>query len=300
MSNRLRIQEFMVITAGGVPIFHYSPINVRRFDELLSGFLSAISSFATEFGEKSVQSLSFEGSEVLYEQPEGEEIFLFLVDTGAPTRLLRAVLKDLSRKFTTKYNSELERGTCIEEEYSEFRHEVERAMTFYQGVLQTTSSLTSFVVPVIRRNVLQAAIESEGLLDEFHRDFAGTGRSVLDAIDGQSTINAISERIGIEEEEVTEVIEYLAIWGVLEVMKLCPLLKENDSRFDAYLDLVGLPRRDYQLLKRAKPLCNGQRTIEEIAERLGVTSERVHEVLEKLGDEVDWKLVGIQVIPRHD
>ncbi len=273
---------------------------MRRFDELLSGFLSAISSFATEFGEKSVQSLSFEGSEVLYEQPEQEEIFLFLVDSGAPIRLVRAVLKDLSRKFITRYRTELNDDKCIEQKFADFECEVRRAMTFYQGVLKTTSSLTSFVVPIIRRDVLQAAIESEGLLDEFHRDFAGTGSSVLDAIDGRSTINAISERIGIEEEEVTEIIEYLAIWGVLEVMKLCPLLKENDSRFDAYLDLVGLPRKDYQLLIRAKPLCNGQRTIEEISERLGVTSERMHEVLEKLGDEVDWKLVGVQHMSGYD
>ncbi|MHA1959926.1 MAG: hypothetical protein ACW99U_06825, partial [Candidatus Thorarchaeota archaeon] len=75
MAGRLRVQEFMVITDGGVPVFHYSPSDTRKLDELLSGFLTAITSFASEFGEKSVQSLSFEGSEILYEQASGKAIF---------------------------------------------------------------------------------------------------------------------------------------------------------------------------------------------------------------------------------
>ncbi|TFF94600.1 hypothetical protein EU546_04680 [Candidatus Thorarchaeota archaeon] len=300
MANRLKIQEFMVITPGGVPLFHYSISQVRRLDDLLSGFLSAISSFATEFGERSVKSISFEGSEILYEQPEYKEIFLFLVESGAPVRLLRAVLKDLSRKFLSKYRKELDNDVCVDEAYNDFTEEVKHAMTFYEGVLTTTSSLTSFVVPIIRRNVLQAAIESEGLLDEFHRDFGGAGSRVLDAIDGKSTINQISENTQVEEEEIIEIIEYLAIWGVVQIVKLCPALREDDSRFDSYLDLVGLPSRDYQLLKRAKPLCNGHRTIEEIAQRLDVNADRVNEVLVKLGDEVDWKLLEIQSVPRYD
>lgn len=300
MANRLRIQEFMVITPGGVPLFHHSFNRVRRLDDLLSGFLSAISSFATEFGERSVKSISFEGSEILYEQPEYKEIFLFLVESGAPVRLLRAVLKDLSRKFLSKYRKELDNDVCIDEAYSDFEDEVRRAMTFYEGVLSTTTSLTSFVIPIIRRNLLEAAIESEGLLDEFHRDFGRAGSSVLEAIDGKSTINEISEKTQIEEEEIIEVIEYLAIWGVVQIVKLCPAMREDDMRFDSYLDLVGLPSRDYQLLKRAKPLCNGHRTIEEIAHRLDVSAERVHEVLVKLGDEVDWKLVEIQSVPKYD
>ncbi|MHA1863167.1 MAG: hypothetical protein ACTSWA_05305, partial [Candidatus Thorarchaeota archaeon] len=72
MAGKLGVQEFMVLTSGGTPIFHYSSTEVRKLDELISGFLTAITSFATEFGERSIQSLSFEGSELLYEQFEDE------------------------------------------------------------------------------------------------------------------------------------------------------------------------------------------------------------------------------------
>ncbi|MHA2191314.1 MAG: hypothetical protein ACXAAP_13885, partial [Candidatus Thorarchaeota archaeon] len=84
-----------------------------------------------------------------------------------------------------------------------------------------------------------------------------------------------------------------ALRGFLQVTKMCPLIHQNDERFNAYLDLVGLPNKDYQLLERAKNLCNGNRPITEVSEKLGVTSERLYEVLEKLGDEVEWNLLEI-------
>ena len=49
MVDKLGVHEFMVLTAGGAPIFHFSKDQTRKLDELLSGFLSAITSFATEF-----------------------------------------------------------------------------------------------------------------------------------------------------------------------------------------------------------------------------------------------------------
>ncbi|MEM2142822.1 MAG: hypothetical protein QXQ81_06165, partial [Candidatus Thorarchaeota archaeon] len=104
-TSRLKIQEFMILTAGGVPLFIYSSTQQRRLDELISGFLTAITSFASEFGEKSVQSLSFEGSEILYEHSGSEYIFILLADADAPNRVLRAVLRDLKHKFLQRYGN---------------------------------------------------------------------------------------------------------------------------------------------------------------------------------------------------
>jgi DNA-binding phage protein len=286
----------MVLTSGGVPIFHYSPDGSRKLDELLSGFLTAITSFASEFGEKSVQSLSFEGSELLYEQADSETLCIFLTDTNAPKKILRAVLGDLSRKFTIKYpdvNSDL----AIEDVYADFREDVERAISYYDGVLTITSSLSSFVVPSLKRDAYDFATDSQGLLDQFHRDFGGSGNRILDAVNGLDSIYEIRESLGIEEYDIQEVIEYLAIWGVLEISVMAPELKAEDARFDAFLDLIGLPQKDYQLLKRAMPLCNGAKPLVEISDKLGVTSERLYEVLSKLGDEVNWRhlhVTGLQ------
>lgn len=298
LAGKLGIHEFMVLKSGGVPLFHYSPDGSRRLDELLSGFLSAISSFATEFGEKSVQSLSFEGSELLYEQFESDCIFVFLSATGAPKKVLRAVLKELGRKFVQKHGQQMKGGVFVEEDFLPFNGIVEKALAYYEGVMATTSNLSPFVVPKIEIKALKAATEA-GFLDELHREFGNLGTNVLDTIDGKKPVYKIRDSLGLEEDEISEVIEYLAIWGVLTVSKMCPYIKDDDARFDAYLDIIGLPRKDYQLLRRAKSLCDGERYIVEVSEKLGVTSERLYDVLEKLGNEVRWNLVPVADLPHR-
>ena len=293
MKGRLRVQEFMVLTPGGVPLFHYSVDGTRKMDELLSGFLTAITSFASEFGEKSVQSLSFEGSEIMYEQGDGETLFIFLVDSTAPKKVLRTVLKDLSRKFVIKYQKELQLDLPIEEAYLGFSDDVERAIVFYEEILTVTASLSAFVVPSIKTKALDIAIKTESLLDNFHRDFGNAGTRILDTIDSKKPIMTISEELGMEIDEAYEIIEYLVIWGVVNIARMCPKLEENDARFDAFLDLIGLPNKEYQLLRRAIPLCNGTRSIPEISERLSVTNERLYELLFKLGDQVAWSLTQV-------
>lgn len=260
----------------------------------MSGFLSAISSFATEFGERSVQSLSFEGSEILY-QTESEALFVFLVESGAPEKVLRAVLRDLSHRFLTRYGRELKADIQVEGAFEDFKEEVKRSFSFYEGILLVTSSLSSFVVPKLNQQAFDAASESMGLLDQFHRDFGGSGNRILEAIDGKTSIHEMSQTLGFEVEQISEVIEYLTIWGVVRISKLCPLLQEGDARFDIYLDLVGLPRKDYQILNRARPLCTGSKSVVEVSEKIGVTAEKLYEVLCRLGNAVSWNLVEVTV-----
>jgi hypothetical protein len=283
----------MVLTTGGVPIFHYSVDGTRKLDELLSGFLTAITSFASEFGERSVQSLSFEGSEIMYEQSDKETLFIFLVDSTAPKKVLRTVLKDLGRKFLIKYQQELQLEVPIEEAYLGFSADVDRALVFYEEILTVTASLSAYVVPSIKQRALDMAIKTERLLDDFHRDFGNAGTRILDSIDGKKPIITITEELGMEIDEAYEIVEYLVIWGVANIARMCPRLEENDARFDAFLDLIGLPNKDYQLLRRAIPLCTGTRSIPEISERLGVTNERIYELLFKLGDQVNWTLTQV-------
>jgi len=293
LAGKLGVQEFMVLTSGGTPIFHYSCSDVRKLDELLSGFLSAITSFATEFGERSIQSLTFEGSELLYEQVEEACLFIFLVETGSSEKVLRALLRELSRKFMGRYKTELSMDIPILDVFMDFEHEVRGVFTYYEGILVIMSSLSAFVIPEIKKDTMDIVIRSGGFLDEFHRDFGGTGNKILPEIDGKISIYDLSRNLGVSIDEISDIIEYLAIRGLLKVSKICPLIKSNDSRFDAYLDLIGLPSKDYQLLERAKSFCNGDRPLVDISERLGVVPERLHEVLEKLGEEVEWRLIEV-------
>lgn len=293
MAEKLGVHEFMVLTTGGTPIFHFSKSRKRKLDELLSGFLSAITSFATEFGEKSIQRLSFEGSELLYEQYKTDYLFIFLVESGSSEKVLRVVLRELSKRFVSRYENELKMDIPVLDVFMDFENDVRGVFSYYEGILVIMASLSAFVIPELKKENLDIAIRSGGFLDEFHRDLGNSGNRVLSAIDGKTSIFDIGRNLVLSESEVSEIIEYLAIRGLLRVSKLCPVLQEKDARFDAYLDLIGLPSRDYQLLDRAKSLCNGNHSLVEISERLGVVPEQLYDVLDKLGDEVQWNLTEV-------
>jgi hypothetical protein len=294
--DKLGVHEFMVLTAGGAPIFHFSKNETRKLDELLSGFLSAITSFATEFGEKSIQSLSFEGSELLYEQFGPDYLFIFLVETGSSEKVLRVVLRELSKRFVSRYENEMRMDIPILDVFMDFENDVRAVLSYYEGILIVMSSLSAFIIPQVKKENLDIAIRTGGFLDEFHRDLGNSGNRVLSAIDGKTSLYNIGRSLGLSEIDISDVVEYLAIRGLLRVSKLCPLIQEKDARFDAYLDIIGLPSKDYQLLERAKSLCNGNRSLMDISERLGVVPEQLYEVLEKLGDEVEWKLVEVSAL----
>ncbi len=296
MVGRLKVHEFMIISSGGVPVFHYALSESKRLDELLSGFLTAITSFASEFGERSVQSLSFEDSEILYEQTE-DAIFIFLVENQAPERILRIVLQELSIKFIKQYEHELSLNVAYDDMFTDFTSIVKEVFDYYEGVLILISKLSSYVVPEKDENALQQVTEQAPFLDEFHRAFGNEGIRVLETINGKKTIEQLSVDLSMEETKVREIIEYLTIWGVLRISQLCPKFGADNERFDAFLDLIGLPSKDYQLLKKARPLCTGTRSITEISERLNVPADRIYEVLMKVGDEVKWNMVEVIGMP---
>lgn len=283
----------MVLTSGGTPIFHFSNTETRKLDELLSGFLSAITSFATEFGEKSIQSLSFEGSELLYEPYGTEYLFIFLVAMESSEKVLRVVLRELSKRFVSRYQTELKMDIPVLDVFMDFERDVREVFSYYEGILIIMSSLSAFAIPEVKKDSLDIAIRTGGFLDEFHRDLGNSGNRVLSVLDGKTSIYDIGRNLGLSETDISDVVEYLAIRGLLRVSKLCPLIEKKDARFDAYLDLIGLPSKDYQLLERAKSLCNGDRPLVDISERLGVVPEQLYEVLEKLGDEVEWKFIEV-------
>ena len=290
--SRLRVKEVMVLTAGGVPIFHYSPTGSRRLDELLSGFLTAITGFAVEFGERSVESLSFEGSDLIYDQSDPDLLFIFLAESGANKRVLRRVISELRQRFVNRYKGKVNLDVPIEEHFLDFKGEVIRAFNFYEGVLVSTSKLSAFVVPELYTVAFQYAKEKH-FLDDYHREFGSPGEKILDAIDGKLSVYDMGVNLNLEEDIVIEVIEYLAVWGLVRISTMCPLIQQNDTRFDAYLDIIGLPSSDYQLLSRAKILCDGSNYIVDISERLGETPKQLYDMLRKLGDQVQWNLIEV-------
>jgi len=104
----------------------------------------------------------------LYEQFNPDFLFIFLVDNHASKKVLRAVLRELSRKFMATYETELRMEIPILDVFEDFRNEVGGVFQYYEGVLIIISNLSAYVIPTVRKEVLDLAIRTGGFLDERH------------------------------------------------------------------------------------------------------------------------------------
>jgi hypothetical protein len=123
---------------------------------------------------------------------------------------------------------------------------------------------------------------------EFALLFGNAGIDVLQAIDGVSNVEQIRTRTSIHGRQLAEILSYLADRGYIRRIQFYPKLAASDARFLAYLETVGLPRDEYQILDQAKGFCDGNNTVADIAQRIGADEEKLITILRKLGDNVEW------------
>ncbi len=130
--------------------------------------------------------------------------------------------------------------------------------------------------------------ESTGPAREFDNLFGNPGRDVLQAIDGISTVEDIRTRTGVHGRQLSEILSYLSSRGYIRRVQFYPKLVASDRRFLSFLETVGLPSDEYKILEDAKSYCDGNNSIGDIAQRVGVEEEKLIVVLRKLGDNVEW------------
>lgn len=123
---------------------------------------------------------------------------------------------------------------------------------------------------------------------EFGSLFGNAGGDVLRAIDGNSTLEEIRTRTSVHGRQLSEILNYLSSRGYIRRVQFYPKLAGSDARFLAYLETVGLPRDEYLILNQAKVFCDGNNTVRDISQRIGVEEEKLIMVLRKLGDNVEW------------
>lgn len=123
---------------------------------------------------------------------------------------------------------------------------------------------------------------------EFALLFGNAGIDVIQAIDGVSSVEEIRERTGVHGRQLAEILSYLAERGYIRRIIFYPKLAVSDARFLAFLETVGLPRDEYQILDQAKGFCDGNNSVADIAQRIGADEEKLITILRKLGDNVEW------------
>jgi hypothetical protein len=145
-------------------------------------------------------------------------------------------------------------------------------------------------------DVLIPIVPLTRILDNSKDVFAGmSGKAqatvigILRVIDESMTIEEIQERINCSREELTESVATLITRGFVQVAQLFPIMAERDARFAAYLEVIGMPKKAYDIVNSVWKYCTGGYSIREIAEKSDIKATRIMEVLRKLGSHVTWQ-----------
>ncbi len=113
-------------------------------------------------------------------------------------------------------------------------------------------------------------------------------RAVLRTVGENTTLDEVYEDSGLEREDVDEALAILISKGLAEVVRVFPVIADRDERFAAFLEVIGIPKRDYVVLDTIWEYCNGSHSIREISEKTRVPASRIVEVMRALGRYVEW------------
>lgn len=112
---------------------------------------------------------------------------------------------------------------------------------------------------------------------------------MVNSLGGRTTVSEIHESTGLPRDQSDQMLANLIAKGLVRISKLYPVLEDRDDRFAAYLEVIGIKKRDYDIVDSIWKYCNGTLSIREISERSGIQASRILEVLDSLGNNVTWK-----------
>lgn len=112
---------------------------------------------------------------------------------------------------------------------------------------------------------------------------------MVNSLGGRATVTDIHESTGLPRDQSDQMLANLIAKGMVRISKLYPVLEDRDERFAAYLEVIGIKKRDFDIVDSIWKYCNGTLSIREISERSGIQASRILEVLNELGNNVTWK-----------
>jgi hypothetical protein len=127
--------------------------------------------------------------------------------------------------------------------------------------------------------------EAEQKKEELLEMFGEKGVEVLEEMDGRKTVQEIAEKTGTPLEVVMKIIMQGISQNMVKKVQQYPLVKRLDG---GSLLLFGIDPFYTNLYKELRRLCNGKRTLEEVASILEVPESKLVNILEKIGKYVEW------------
>lgn len=130
--------------------------------------------------------------------------------------------------------------------------------------------------------------ETKMSLSSFSESIQAGALRLVNSIGKTTTVIEAVEASGLIREQADEVLAQLIAKGVVHISKLFPVMEDRDERFVAYLEVIGIKKRDFDIVESIWKLCNGSLSIREISERSDIPAQRIIEVLRALGNYVQW------------
>ncbi|TFF91675.1 hypothetical protein EU545_03275 [Candidatus Thorarchaeota archaeon] len=138
-----------------------------------------------------------------------------------------------------------------------------------------------------------ALSRSRAIFDDMPEETQSVAIKILRMADGKKTVGEIAEQSSIPKGRLSEALAILISKGVAQIAKLYPVMDERDDRFSAYLEVIGIPKRDYDIIDAIWQYCDGSLSLSEISARTSISVPRIMEVLKALGKYVDWQTTRV-------
>ncbi|MFW9847114.1 MAG: helix-turn-helix domain-containing protein, partial [Candidatus Thorarchaeota archaeon] len=158
----------------------------------------------------------------------------------------------------------------------------------YPSRQESPMAFYSFDVVALNRSASEILAGLRPLFSDLPTSIQKRIRAVIACIGKNTTISDIHEESGISRAQVDEALAHLIAQGAIRILRLYPSLGKKDERFAAYLEVVGIPKRDYKVLDAIWSHCNGRLSLRDISKETGIPVPRIYDVLRSLGSQVSW------------
>ena len=130
---------------------------------------------------------------------------------------------------------------------------------------------------------------SKRLLTGLPAELHGNAVKILGLLDEKITVGELHVKTGLPPEHTDEVLAHLISKGAARIAKLYPIIEERDERFSAFLEVVGMPKKNFAVIDAVWRYCTGAYSIKEISDKTKIQTSRILEVLRSLGEYVRWE-----------
>jgi hypothetical protein len=244
---------------------HVATSNLRAYE--LEATLDLIHSVEEDVCKRDHSSLE-KNTAFLFVKVEDKGYCAFVVTLGMSDK----TYLELVSPFVT-----LVKHTSFEEVRLFAPDKAEGPITFYDY---------DFVQPTT--NVESIAKESQLVFSSASEDVRAGVLRMVNRLNGATTVSDLHDASGLPREQGEEVLAQLIAHSLVKISKIYPIIGERDERFMAYLEVIGIKKKDFDIVDSIWKHCNGGHSLREISERSNVPAVRILEVLRALGNQVTW------------